>query len=33
MFEFKLLVKAILCAYALIALLILPVLLVGWLVA
>lgn len=33
MFEFKLLVKAILCAYALIALLVLPVLLVGWILS
>jgi len=33
MFEFKLLVKAILCAYALIALCVLPVLLVGWLIS
>ena len=33
MFEFKLLVKAILCAYALIALLLAPVLLVGWLLS
>ena len=32
MFEFKLLIKAILCAYLLIALLVLPVLVVGWLI-